>query len=322
MPPKEGKREVFEDIVLAVHGGAGVITRENMSTEAEREYIKHLTAALKAGYKVLQKRKSSLDAIEAAVRYLEDCPLFNAGRGAVFTCDGKNELDAAIMDGRTRSAGAVASVTRIRNPISAARAVMEKTEHVLLVGKGAERFARTAELEIVDPTYFHTEARWKQFQQTLKSANGGGRERPVLERIRKHGTVGAVACDQKGNLAAATSTGGMVNKRFGRVGDSPIIGAGTYADNASCAVSSTGHGEFFIRSVAAYDVAALMKYKKMSLGRAANFVVHDTLLKMGGDGGLIAIDAEGNCALPFNTEGMFRGCVTSDGNIYAEIYGE
>jgi len=317
------QHETFSDIVLAVHGGAGLLSRDDISADSEKQYIKHLQNALKAGYALLKKGKSSLDAVEASVRYLEDCPLFNAGRGAVFTCDGKNELDASIMDGKTLSAGAVAAVHTVKNPISAARAVMEQTEHVLLAGKGAERFAKTSGLEIVDPSYFYTEERWQQLQRMRRSRKKEVEERPVLQRgSRKYGTVGAVALDRRGNLAAATSTGGTMNKRFGRVGDSPIIGAGTYADNATCAVSSTGHGEYFIRAVAAYDVCALMKYKKMSLSKAAEHVVHETLLKLGGSGGLIAIDAKGNCALPFNSAGMFRGCVTADGNLYAAIYGE
>lgn len=319
-------RESFTDVVLAVHGGAGVITRRNMTAASEAEYLKHLSGALQAGYRLLKKGKTSLDAVEAAVRYLEDCPLFNAGRGAVFTCDGKNELDAAIMDGKQRSAGAVAAVTRVKNPVSAARAVMEKTEHVLLVGRGADRFAATAGLDLAPPSYFYTERRWQQLQEVRgNSRRKHLKERPVLEKsggLRKYGTVGAVACDRRGNLAAATSTGGIINKHYGRVGDSPLIGAGTYADNRTAAVSATGQGEYFIRAVAAYDLCALMRYKRMSLARAAAVVVHESLPELGGEGGLIAIDARGNCALPFNTEGMFRGCITADGNIYTAIYGD
>jgi L-asparaginase / beta-aspartyl-peptidase len=328
--------ETFADVVIAVHGGAGEVNRRNINEVGEREYVKHLQEALKAGFELVKKGKSALDAVETAVRYLEDCPLFNAGHGAVFTCDGKNELDAAIMDGKNRAAGAVASVHTLKNPISAARAVMEKTEHVLLVGKGAERFASAAGLEIVEPSYFRTEKRWQQWQDIVTNSHNGKEERPVLEFAigdeeegtaelepsRKHGTVGAVALDKKGNLAAATSTGGMVNKRYGRVGDSPIIGAGTYADNATCAISATGHGEYFMRAVAAYEVAALMKYKRLSLARAAQAVVGETLVEMGGSGGLIALDAAGNCAIPFNTDGMFRGCVTRSGTVYAAIFGE
>ena len=340
---KSGDRQSFKNIALAVHGGAGVMSRSSMSEADEKRYLKHLEGALKAGYKALREHGSSLDAVEEAVRYLEDCPIFNAGKGAVFTHEGKNELDAAIMDGCDCMAGAVAAVTNIKNPITAARAVMEQSPHVLLVGKGAEQFARQFGLEMTDPAYFHTAHQWKHLQQVLAEAaedehavrvaaripvNGKStsKSKPANKRtpaaLKKFGTVGAVAVDEDGHLAAATSTGGTVNKQYGRVGDSPLIGSGTYADNHTCAVSTTGHGEFFMRYVAAYDVSALMKYAKMSLPDAAIHVVHDTLLQAGGEGGLIAIDRKGNCALPFNSPGMFRGCISKKGELHLGIYGD
>jgi beta-aspartyl-peptidase (threonine type) len=304
--------EVFGDVVLAVHGGAGALSRAVITAEREQEYLQHLESALRTGFVLLKRGKRSLDAVEASVRYLEDCPLFNAGRGSVFTADGTFELDAAIMDGRTRRAGAVAAVSIVRNPISAARAVMQDTKHVMLAGAGAELVAAEAGVEIVNPSYFFTEQRRKQWEEL------GHHEHDETER--KFGTVGAVARDRRGNLAAATSTGGTMGKRAGRVGDSPIIGAGTYADNATCAISTTGHGESFMRTVAAYDASALMKYRRMGLARAATEVVRVGLDSVKGQGGLIAIDASGNCALPFNTSGMLRGCITADGEVYTAIY--
>ena len=262
-----------EKIVLAIHGGAGVLSRARMSAEAEKEYRAALEKSLADGYQVLQQKgATSLDAVEAAVRVLEDSPLFNAGKGSVFTHDGRNELDAAIMDGKDRRAGAVAAVTVIRNPISAARTVMEKSGHVLLVGRGAELFATQQGLEIVDPSYFWTRERWLQFQEAVREEEHLSKRRkspasPGLPPDCDLGTVGAVAVDPHGNLAAGTSTGGTTNKRFGRVGDSPIIGAGTYADNASCAVSATGHGEVFIRHVVAHDIAARIRSTRNSLSR-------------------------------------------------------
>jgi len=323
----------FSDVVLAIHGGAGVMTRQNMSVTNERNYLKKLEAALKAGYKALQKTGNSLDAIEAAVRFLEDCPLFNAGRGAVFTHDGRIELDASIMDGSTKCAGAVAAVTNVQNPISAARAVMECSEHVLLVGKGAEKFAKRQGLQIVTPSYFWTQRQWDRFELAITKSKTEAEDvpkktcRPAMtkkrtskRKIDKFGTVGAVARDQSGNLTAATSTGGTMNKEYGRVGDSPIIGAGIYADNQTCAVSSTGHGEYFMRFVAAHEIASLMRYKDLSVAEAADTVIHQMLYPAGGMGGVICLDAEGNCAMPFNTEGMFRGCITDDGEIEVSIY--
>jgi L-asparaginase / beta-aspartyl-peptidase len=296
-------------LVLVIHGGAGTILKQNMTQELEEQYNAILTTALRAGFAILEKNGTSLDAVEAAVRLMEDSPLFNAGKGAVFTHDGRNELDASIMDGATKAAGAVAAVAIIRNPISAARAVMEKSPHVMMAGRGAELFATSAGLEVVDPAYFWTERRWKQLQDALvkeKAPGVAGFERSEDVRF---GTVGAVALDAQGNLAAATSTGGMSNKRYGRVGDSPIIGAGTWADNASCAVSGTGDGEFFIRLAVARDVAALMEYKGLTVQAAAEEVVHKKLRGLGGGGGVIALDGKGNFALSFNTEGMYRGWI-------------
>jgi beta-aspartyl-peptidase (threonine type) len=317
-------RETYSDIVLAVHGGAGVLSEEVISQADQEQYFFHLAAALDAGYKSLQRTQSALDGVETAVRYLEDCPLFNAGKGAVLNENGEAELDSAIMDGRTRAAGAIACVKRVRNPITCARAVMERTEHVLLAGEGADEFAVEAGLEIVDPHYFWTERRSKELeklhQQLHKERQVPQVHAPNSPTVSKYGTVGAVALDAEGNLAAATSTGGMLNKKFGRIGDSPVLGAGTYADNEAAAISCTGHGEFFIRWVAAYEVCALMKYKKLSLSDAAHQVINETLANVKGSGGLIALDAQGNCALPFNSEGMFRGCVTRSGEIKVAIF--
>jgi L-asparaginase / beta-aspartyl-peptidase len=325
-------KTAFSDVVLAIHGGAGVMTRQNMTATNERNYLKKLEAALKAGYKALQKTGNSLDAVEAAVRFLEDCPLFNAGRGAVFTHDGRIELDASIMDGSTKCAGAVAAVTNVQNPISAARAVMECSEHVLLVGKGAEKFAKRQGLKIVAPSYFWTQRQWDRFELAISKSKDDEdaprktcrpavtKKRSAKRKMDKFGTVGAVARDQSGNLTAATSTGGTMNKEYGRVGDSPIIGAGIYADNQTCAVSCTGHGEYFMRFVAAHEIASLMRYKNLSLAEAADTVIHEMLYPAGGMGGVISLDGEGNCAMPFNTEGMFRGCITADGEIDVSIY--
>ncbi|GAA4444805.1 isoaspartyl peptidase/L-asparaginase [Pontibacter saemangeumensis] len=306
----------YNKITLVIHGGAGTITRDNMTPEQENAYKEKLNEALKTGYAILEKGGSSLDAVEATVRVMEDSPLFNAGKGAVFTNEGKNELDAAIMDGKTLKAGAIASVTTIRNPISAARAVMEQSEHVMMIGAGAEKFAREKGLEIVDPSYFHTETRFQQLQKirdkekTELDHNGGtGSTENIFVEGQKFGTVGAVALDAYGNVAAATSTGGMTNKRYGRVGDVPIIGAGTYADNNTCAVSATGHGEYFIRSVVAHDIASLMDYKGLSLKKAADEVVMKKLVERGGEGGVIAVDRNGNIAMPFNSAGMYRGYI-------------
>ncbi|HEX2121414.1 MAG TPA: isoaspartyl peptidase/L-asparaginase [Thermoanaerobaculia bacterium] len=309
--------------MLVIHGGAGTITRKSMSPEREAEYRAALSQALRTGHAVLAKGGSSLDAVEATIRLMEDSPLFNAGKGAVFTHEGRNELDASIMDGKTRRAGAVAAVTIVKNPITAARAVMEKSKHVMMVGRGAELFATKMGLEIVDPSYFWTERRWKSLQDELLEEQQG-QPKPQSDLWReedyKFGTVGAVALDKDGNLAAATSTGGTTNKQFGRVGDSPIIGAGTFAENETCAVSATGAGEFFIRWTVASDIAALMRYRGLSVQQAAEEVVNRKLKDVKGEGGVIALDAQGNFAMPFNTEGMYRGWIGADGEPHVEIY--
>jgi beta-aspartyl-peptidase (threonine type) len=301
--------------VLVIHGGAGVVRKE-MTPEKEKAVRAGLEKALQAGYAALKAGASSLDAVEKAIVVLEDDPNFNAGKGAVFNHDGKNELDASIMDGATLRAGSVANVHRIKNPIELARAVMEKSEHVMLIEDGAEKFAQSIGMQLVDPKYFYTEARWKALQQALEEEKAKTAE---PGKTPHHGTVGAVALDVKGNLAAGTSTGGMTNKRFGRVGDSPIIGAGTYAD-ARCAVSATGWGEFYIRATAARDICARVEFRGDALQKAADEVVLGVIPKLGGDGGVIALDKDGNIAMPFNTDGMFRGWVDRDGKTHVAIY--
>jgi beta-aspartyl-peptidase (threonine type) len=314
-------------IMLVMHGGAGTITRASMTPELEKQYRDTLEQALRTGHAVLAKGGTSIDAVEASIHILEDSPLFNAGKGAVFTHEGRNELDSSIMRGQDKAAGAVAGVTIIRNPISAARAVMEKSRHVLMAGRGAELFATKMGLEIVDPQYFWTEKRWKALQQELLDEQKSGQPHAALDHKiysepdeKRFSTVGAVALDRNGNLAAGTSTGGLTNKQYGRVGDSPIIGAGTYADNESCAVSGTGEGEFFIRWTVAYDIAALMKYKGMTVDQAANEVVNKKLKAAGGEGGVIALDRNGNFSMPFNSEGMYRGYIGADGVPHVLIY--
>lgn len=293
--------------VIAIHGGAGAITRAQLSPEKERLYIKELSEIVEAGQALLEAGGSALDAVTEAVRLLEECPLFNAGIGAVFTHDGTHELDACIMDGNTLEAGAVAGVSHIRNPILAARQVLEYSPHVLLIGRGAETFAQQQGLEPVSPDIFFTQERWEQLQRAQANHQTVLDHDAPINSDTKFGTVGAVALDQYGNLAAATSTGGMTNKMAGRVGDSPIIGAGCYANNANVAVSCTGTGEVFMRTLAAYDIAALMEYGGLSLQQATDRVVMEKLPVLQGSGGVIAIDCEGNVALPFNSEGMYRG---------------
>jgi beta-aspartyl-peptidase (threonine type) len=305
-----------KNYTLVIHGGAGNITPANLPAEKASQFEGKLTEVLRYGDSILKAGGTSLDAVESCVRMMEDCPLFNAGKGAVFNAEGKNELDAAIMDGKTGLAGAVAGVTTIRNPISAARAVMEKSPHVMLTGKGAETFATEQGLEIVSPEYFFTQSRWDAYLKDKEHNDS------IDNTDKKHGTVGCVALDTYGNLSAATSTGGMTYKKYGRVGDSPIIGAGTYADNNTCAVSATGHGEFFIRNVVAYDISALMKYKDMPLAKAADEVIMSKLKNLGGTGGIIAVDNKGNVAMPFNTSGMFRGFVKSDGKMKVAMFGD
>ncbi len=293
---------------IVIHGGAGTILKEKMTPEREVQYREKLTESLRTGYAIVESGGSAVDAVQAAVIVMEDSPLFNAGKGAVFTNEGKNEQDACIMDGRTLNSGAVAGVRRIKNPILLARAVMDKSEHILLAADGAEAFAKLHGVEFADEDYFYTEERWKQLQAAKYKEKMTQTDYSQLDHSDdKHGTVGAVAPDKHGNLAAATSSGGMTNKKFGRLGDSPIVGAGNYANNRTCAVSGTGHGEYFITGVVSYDVSALMEYKGLSLEAAADLVINEKLTALGGTGGLIAIDREGNFAMPFNTPGMYRG---------------
>lgn len=298
---------------IVIHGGAGTIQKGSMTPELESQYREGLDHALKAGWFVLERGGAALDGVEAAVVALENYPLFNAGRGSVFTHEGKNEMDAAIMDGSKGTAGAVASIRNVKNPIKLARLVMERSDHVLLAGDGADQFAEEMKIELRDNTYFYTDFRWKQLEEAIAAGKvqlDHAAQKPI-------GTVGAVACDSSGHLAAATSTGGMTNKRYGRIGDTPIIGAGTYADDI-CAVSCTGHGEYFMRCVTGYDVAARIRYKGLSLNAAADeSIVH--LTSVGGEGGLVAVDANGNMAMPFNSEGMYRGAASGKG-AQVEIY--
>ena len=302
---------------LAIHGGAGTIARASLTLPEEKQYRTALEVALNIGYDLLRDGGAALDAVEAAVRSLEDCPLFNAGRGAVFTHDGHHEMDAAIMDGQHRLAGAVAGVRQVQNPIRAARLVMETTEHVLLGYPGADNLAREHGLPLQPVEYFFTQKRYDQLQDAI--ASGKMQLDHAADPNWKKGTVGAVARDQHGHLAAATSTGGMTNKRYSRIGDTPLIGAGTWADTR-CAISCTGNGEYFIRAVAAYDVACLMEYKDLSLEEACRVVVQDKLAPVGGEGGLIAVDAAGNVTLPFNSEGMYRASRTEGGETLVAIY--
>ncbi|NQY04833.1 MAG: isoaspartyl peptidase/L-asparaginase [Flavobacteriaceae bacterium] len=315
-------------IALVIHGGAGTILKKNMTPEKEAAYKAKLEEALKAGYTVLEHGGSSLDAVEKTIHVMENSPLFNAGKGAVFTNAETNELDASIMTGHDLNAGAVAGITTIKNPISAARKVMEESVHVMLSGKGAEAFAEDRDLELVEPSYFHTDNRFKALKRIQE------KEKTELDHDEKvsffdpeindskYGTVGCVALDKNGNITAGTSTGGMTNKRWGRIGDSPVIGSGTYANNKTCGVSSTGHGEYFIRAQVAHDISAMMEYKNASLQEASTEVIHDKLTEMGGTGGIVALDASGNIAMEFNTAGMYRGYIDTKGELYIGIYKE
>ena len=320
--PENNPNMETKKIGLAIHGGAGTIERSKITSEKEREYRAGLERALTAGYEILKRGGSSLDATEAAVRVLEDDPHFNAGRGSVFTSAGTNEMDASIMDGKTLRAGAVGSVQHIKNPIILARLVMEKSPHVMLDCAGAEAFAQANGMELVDQKYFFTQDRWDALQKMKAAekqrASGDGKSFIITDQDR-HGTVGAVALDKDRSLAAATSTGGTTNKMPGRIGDTPVIGAGTYANNRTCAVSCTGDGEYFIRAAAAHELSALMEYRGMKLQEAAQTAL-DTVKKIGGEGGLIAIDRNGEIALPFNTNGMYRGYVEPNGKFVVEIY--
>ncbi|GAB3016748.1 isoaspartyl peptidase/L-asparaginase family protein [Bowmanella dokdonensis] len=314
-------KETQGQVAIAIHGGAGTISRANLTPEGEKAYRDKLEEAVRAGHQLLSDGASSLDAVVAAVQILEDSTLFNAGRGAVYTYDETHELDASIMDGSNLAAGAVAGVRTVRSPIALARSVMEHSDHVLLSGAGAELFAAKQGLEIVDNTYFDTETRHHQLlraKQTLKQDKTAFSRPDMLDY--KFGTVGAVALDAKGNLAAATSTGGMTAKRYGRIGDSPIIGAGTYADNQSCAVSGTGHGEYFIRYHVAADICSRAKYLQIPAEVAANTVIHNVLKPAGGSGGVIVVDKDGNVSMPFNTEGMYRASIDRQGKVHVAIF--
>lgn len=303
---------------LAIHGGAGTILRSSMTAEKELNYKKALEDAITSGEAILLKGGRSIDAVEAAIRTLEDNPLFNAGKGSVFTNEGKHEMDASLMNGKDLAAGAVAGVQNIKNPISLARGVMDKSEHVFMAGLGAQEFAKKINAEFMPEDYFFVQMRYDQLQQAKES------DTMILDHTvdkeKKFGTVGCVAIDVHGNMAAGTSTGGMTNKKHGRVGDTPIIGAGTYANNKTCAVSCTGHGEFFIRSVVAYDISCLMEYKGLTLKKACDIVVMDKLVKIGGEGGLIALDSKGNIELPFNSEGMYRASKKEGEDLFIGIY--
>jgi L-asparaginase / beta-aspartyl-peptidase len=297
------------EYAIVIHGGAGTILKANMTDEQEKEYLDALHTALNIGEEILKNGGTSLEAVEKTIHFMEDSPLFNAGKGAVFTHDGKNELDASIMNGADLSAGAIAGVTTVKNPISLAIAVMEKSEHVMMIGRGAEQFAEINGLEIVDPSYFFTQNRFDGLQRAIEKEN----------KDDKFGTVGCVALDKNGNIVAGTSTGGMTNKKFNRVGDVPIIGAGTYANNSTCGISCTGHGEYFIRYTVAHDVSALMEYQNLSLQEASKKVVQEKLVKAGGSGGLVGLDAKGNITMEFNSEGMYRG-YSKPGERFVAIY--
>ncbi|REE16839.1 beta-aspartyl-peptidase (threonine type) [Winogradskyella pacifica] len=304
---------------IAIHGGAGTLVKGMMTPELEAQYKSALQSALNEGYKLLEDGKSAVEAVEEAVKLLENSHLFNAGKGSVFTATETHEMDASIMDGKTLNAGGVSLITGIKNPVSLARDVMEKSEHVFLAGDGAMQFAKELNYKLEDASYFYDEFRHKQWLE-IKDTDSFQLDH-ATKKDSKFGTVGAVACDKDGNIAAATSTGGMTNKKWGRVGDSPMIGAGNYANNKTCAISCTGSGEFFIRGVVAYDVACLMEHKGMSVKDASSEVIHKRILEIGGDGGLIAVDTNGNIAMPFNTEGMYRGQKSSDGIDDVSIYG-
>jgi beta-aspartyl-peptidase (threonine type) len=313
--------DVVNDVVLGIHGGTGM-EKKDVTPELDRAFRAVLTEALKAGKAKLDNGGTSLDAVEAAIRVMEDSPFLNAGRGSVFTHDGRNELDASIMEGSQKKAGAIAGVQVIKNPISAARAVMEKSKHVMFIGRNAETFAAQHGLELVDPSYFWTEKRWKDIQEIWKKEADEKQTRGAIDALKKveYGTVGAVSLDAKGNLAAGTSTGGMTGKMPGRVGDSPIIGAGTYADNAAAAISCTGHGEYFIRYAVSHEIVSQMKYKAVGIKDAADDVINRQLKNAGGEGAAIALDKNGRFAAAYNSEGLYRGCITKSGEIRVRLY--
>lgn len=329
---KSGEKNVAQEtnqkVAIVLHGGAGTILKKNMTPELELEYKKVLEQAVKEGYSILKNGGSSIDAVEKTINILEDSPLFNAGKGAVFTNQGKNELDASIMDGKTLKAGAIAGVTTVKNPIDLARAVMEKSEHVMLAREGAEFFAQQNGIELVNPAYFYVENRYQSLlraqekEKTELDHNDKAEFYDANIKDSKFGTVGCVALDKNGNIAAGTSTGGMTNKKWGRIGDAPIIGAGTYANNATCGVSATGWGEFFMRNVVAYDISAMMEYKGISIEKAAKEVIQNKLTKLGGDGGIIGLDKNGNIVMEFNTAGMYRASIDKEEKLTIGIYKE
>jgi beta-aspartyl-peptidase (threonine type) len=306
-----------QDIAIVIHGGAGNIYKKYLPDSLEQEYRSKLKEALLTGYEILESGGESIEAVKTVINIMEDSPLFNAGKGAVFTNSGTNEMDASVMDGESLNAGSVAGVKHIKNPINAAIEVMNNSPHVLLSGAGAETFAESRGVEIVDADYFYTEKRYEQLQRAKAREERQGHQYEI-DKDYKFGTVGCVALDKFGNIVAGTSTGGMTNKRFGRIGDSPIIGAGTYANNKTCGISATGHGEYFIRAVVGHDISALMEYKGLSIQEAADEVIHKKLTKLGGEGGVIGLDATGNIMMSFNSNGMYRGYIKKDGkpNIY------
>lgn len=320
----ENKKDSVPNFGIVIHGGAGTILKENMSDSLEQAYKAKLEEAIRTGYEILANGGTSLEAVQRTINVMEDSPLFNSAKGAVFTNEGKNELDASIMDGETLNAGAVAGVTNVKNPINVAYEVMVHSDHVLLSGKGAEQFAQEQGLEIVDPSYFYTERRYKAMEKAREREENEKNNKTAFYdpfiKDEKFGTVGCAALDKHGNLAAGTSTGGMSNKKYNRIGDSPIIGAGTYANNKTCAVSCTGWGEYFIRGVVAYDISAMMEYKGISLQEAAHEVIQNKVPAMGGDGGIIAIDHDGNVAMEFDTAGMYRATMNKNGDLKIGIY--
>lgn len=326
-PQEKPAEKQVNEFAIVIHGGAGTILKKNMTPEKEAAYKAKLEEAVKKGYEILNNGGTSMDAVEQTIHVLENSPLFNAGKGAVFTHDEANELDASIMDGKTLNAGAVAGVKDVKNPITAAKLVMTNSPHVMLSGAGASQFAKEQGLEIVDPSYFYTENRFKSLQRVKEREKKKDADKTAAFydadiKDSKFGTVGCVALDKHGNIVAGTSTGGMTNKRWNRIGDAPIIGAGTYANNASCGVSSTGWGEYFIRAMVAHDISALMEYKGMTLKEAAQEVIQKKLTALGGTGGIIAVDKNGNMVFEFNTAGMYRASMDSKGNLTVKIYKE
>ncbi len=328
---EDPKPEHVNEFAIVIHGGAGTIKKENMTPELELAYNDKLAEAIKVGHEILKNGGDAMDAVEATIRIMEDSPLFNAGKGAVFTHDGTNSLDASFMDGKTLNAGAVAGISTVKNPISLARKVMTNSEHVMLSGAGGDAFAKALNdpaIEIVPNSYFFTQNRYDGLQRVLKAEADKDPQAAVLQlqdaftKDSKYGTVGCVALDKKGNIAAGTSTGGMTNKKYGRIGDAPIIGSGTYANNTTCGVSSTGHGEYFIRAQVAYDISALMEYKGLTLEEATETVVQKKLVDLGGTGGVVALDHLGNISMNFNTPGMYRAMMNDKGELVVGMYKE